>query len=207
MCVRCSRRVSCSLKHNHHFPLSLPPSSLSLSPKLIHPQCCHPAVLLISSYSLLLSLPISCFYKHKEHIVSASIKVNPFSLAVARPSLRWIWAGLPLFSSWHRGGPESRFVATRWVGESESSWHVALGFIHPVCRSASFLFWLISQSVTPVHLVRNTHKSTRWGGWVVTLFSQQRITKCNSINFGELHQRRKTFKDIKFLSKLYKCVT
>lgn len=85
MCVRCSCSVSCSLKHNHHFPLSLPPSSPSLTPELIHPHRCHPALPFISSYSRSLSISFSCFYKYKEHIVSASVKVNPFSLAAAGP--------------------------------------------------------------------------------------------------------------------------
>lgn len=84
MCVRCSRRVSCSLKHNQRFLLFLPPSS-SLSPNRIHLRRCHPTLPLILPDSP--SLPIACFCKHKEHIVSSSIKVSPFSLAVARPGL------------------------------------------------------------------------------------------------------------------------
>lgn len=85
MCVRCSRLVSCSLKHNHRFPLSLPPSSPSLGPQLIHP---HTAAIqafpFISSYSLSVHLFL-LLLQYKEHIVSASVKVNPFSLAAARP--------------------------------------------------------------------------------------------------------------------------
>lgn len=81
MCVRCSRSISSSLKHNHRFLLFLPP--FSPSPNRIHPHCCYPTSPLISSDSP--SLPISCFYRHKEHIVSCSIKVNLFSLAGARP--------------------------------------------------------------------------------------------------------------------------
>lgn len=82
MCVRCSRSISC-LKHNHCFLLFLPP--FSLGPTRIHPHRCHPTLPLISSDSP--SLPISCFYKHKEHIVSSGVKVNLFSLAVAPPGL------------------------------------------------------------------------------------------------------------------------
>lgn len=66
--------------------------------------------------------------------------------------------------------------------------------------------------MTPVHLVWNSVcKCTHRGSWSIALFSQQGTTNCrncrNITTCWEIHQRRKTFKDIKFFGKLYKCDT
>lgn len=115
MCVRCSRRVSCSLKNNQRFLLFLPPSS-SLSPNRIHLRRCPPALPLISPDSP--SLPISCFCKHKEHIVSSSIKVNPFSLAVARPGLGQPELGYLCFPAGTKVAPRAGLLQGRFKTHS-----------------------------------------------------------------------------------------
>lgn len=127
-------------------------------------------------------------------MVNLSWATSVFQLAPALPveqvrcSLAWwIWAQL-----------------TRWFRlHSQQSVVFALSF---------FPFWLNLQIMTPVHLVWNSVcKCTQWGSWSIALFSQQGIANCrnccNSTTCWEMHQRRKTVKDIKFFGKLYKCDT
>lgn len=157
MCVRCSPLVSCSLKHNHSFPLSLPSSSLSA--EAVHPQRPHPALPLIFSYFLSLSASFSCFYKYKEHIVSASIKVNPFSLAAT-----WLVVNLSRACSVFQLAQRSLVdrvgcLLGWWIWVQLTRWFR----IHS--RNLSFCSLLFSfsvnlQSMTPVHLMWSTFKST-----------------------------------------------
>lgn len=145
MCVRCSRRVSCSLKHNQRFLLFLPPSS-SLSPNRIHLRRCHPALPLISPDSP--SLPISCFCKHKEHIVSSSIKVNPFSLAVARPGLGPPELGYLCFPAGTKVAPRAGLLQGRFKAHS--------------CSVSGWRSYHLLELQSTVHLVLDPNVCTHW---------------------------------------------
>lgn len=59
----------------------------------IHTSSLAPRFFFLVFFFFLFFLSISfSFYKHKDHIVSASVKVNPFSLAAAQPVVNLSWA-------------------------------------------------------------------------------------------------------------------
>ena len=126
MCVRCSRLVSCSLKHNHRFPLSLPPSSLSLGPQLIHPYTAaiqpSPSFLPTLSLSLALCPSLSPAFYNTKNILYL-------------PALKWI------HSPWQRPRPVVN------LSRASSVFQLApRPLVEPVGRSLGWWIW--------VHLTR-----------------------------------------------------
>lgn len=131
MCVRCSNSVSCSLKHNHQFPFSLPPS---FTPEaLISRYAINFTLCLFTPFVLLSTFLLLLFYLPRRKSIHS----------IWQPAGLWsVWAKRALFCSWHQWST----LVVLWVGEFEYNWHVGLGFIHKVCHfnflSSSFSLFL-----------------------------------------------------------------